>query len=83
MVPSLELVRTTDGGEYLLAGLKSEMVGVIETETAASLLQLLRSQTLQRCLGRDGHEYGQLHGAMWKSQDRSSGPGRLVDTTPY
>ena len=64
MPPALQLVCAPDGGEHILAGLQAKVIGVVEAETAAGLLQLLGSQALKRGLRSHGHEHGQLHRAV-------------------
>ena len=82
MPPSLQLVGSPNGSEHILARLQAQVVGVVEAEPAAGLLQLLGSQALQRSLRRHGHEHGQLHGAVGQRQNRGPGPGCLGEGCP-
>lgn len=58
------------------AARESQMICVIETESASSLLELVRGQAFERGLRRDRHEDWQLYWTMWQRQD---GRARLCD----
>lgn len=73
MLPALQLVCAADGIEDLLAWLEAEMVGVVQTQSAARLLELFGSNALQGGLGSDGHEHGEVNGAMGQGENRSAG----------
>ena len=64
MLPSLQSVRAAELIQRLLTGLEAEMVGVVQTQSTAGLLQLIVGEALERCLGGDGHEHRQIDGAM-------------------
>lgn len=88
MRPCLELVRAADGIESCLSGFKaspecqhcrmrlrwtfSQMVCVVQAQSASCLFELLRSKTLQRCLRSHGHEDGQRNGSVGKVECRGA-----------
>lgn len=72
MVPSLELVGPPYGVKDVFSRLESEVVCVIQAESAACLLKLLWRDALERGLRSHGHEQRQLDWAMGQSQVRGS-----------
>lgn len=56
VIPSLQLVSTTNGIKNLLAGLQTQMIGVVQAEATASIFQLFGSDALKRSLGGHRHE---------------------------
>jgi hypothetical protein len=79
----LEFVRAADGIENGLTRLETEVVGVVEAQTAADVLELLRGYTFERGLGCDGHEEGGLDGAMWEGEDGCASFGGLQTEHQY
>lgn len=69
MPPALQLVRSSDGIEDLLAGLQAEVVRVVEAQAAARLLQLLGRDALERGLRRDRHEHGEVDGPVGQGEN--------------
>lgn len=69
VAPALQLVRTADGIEDLLAWLQAEVVGVVEAQAAARLLQLLGRDALKRGLRGDRHEDGEVDGPVGQGED--------------
>lgn len=69
MAPALQLVRTADGIENLLAGLQAEVVRIVEAQAAARLLQLLGRDALERGLRGDRHEDGEVDGPVRQGED--------------
>ena len=55
-VPSLQLMRPAYGIQHRLSGFQSKVVGIIQTELASRLSELVVRQALQRRLCRHGHE---------------------------
>ena len=45
------------------------MIRIVETEVTSRLGQLFGCKTLERGLGCNGHEHGELYGAMGQRQD--------------
>ena len=56
-----------DGSKGFLAGFEAQVVGVVQAEGAACLLELGGGETFEGCLGGDGHEYGEGNRAVWKN----------------
>lgn len=67
--PALQLVRSADGIEDLLAGLQAEVVRVVEAQAAARLLQLLGGDALERGLRRDGHKHREVDGPVGQGEN--------------
>ena len=59
--------------QRLLSRLKSQMIGIVQTEITPGPSQLFRRKSLERGLGRNRHEHGQRYGAMGKCQDGGAG----------
>jgi hypothetical protein len=70
--PSLELVCAPHGVQGRLARLEAEMVRIVQTQPAASLLELVRRKALQRRLGGHWHEDRERYRAMGKMERRSA-----------
>ena len=77
VAPALQLVGAPHGVEDVLARLEAEVVGVVEAKAAAGALQLLRREALERGLGGNGHEHGQVDGAVGERHDGRPGPSCL------
>lgn len=56
VIPSLEFVSAAYGIEHILTRLQSQVICIVQTQPAARLFKLLWRDSLQRRLGRNGHE---------------------------
>jgi hypothetical protein len=54
------------------------MISIIQAEPTPRGLQLLRCQTLEGSLRRDGHEHGEVDGTMGEDEDSGAGASRLL-----
>jgi hypothetical protein len=63
--------------EGMRARSNSQMISIVQTKPTPRRLELLGCQTLETSLCSDGHEDGQLDGAMWQVEGCCSGFGRL------
>lgn len=73
----MEFVCAADGVEDSLSGLEAEVVGVVEAETTADVLELLGGDAFERGLRGDGHEERGLDGAMGEREDGGASFGGL------
>lgn len=76
-------MRTAHLVQHGLTRLQSQMVGIIETEHAASLFELVVGQTLERGLSRDGHEDREGDVAMGEVQGARAGFCRLTELASH
>jgi hypothetical protein len=77
VLPSLQLVCSPDLVQHLLSGLQAEMVRVVEVEAAAGVFELGWEQAFEGGLRGDGHEHGEMDGAMGKGEGCGAGFGGL------
>lgn len=70
-------MRASDSVEDLLARFETEVVGVVEAEPASCSLELLGSESFQRCLSSHRHEDGEVDAAMRQGQDGGAGASDL------
>ncbi len=72
-VPGHEAMQTAQRGDEFVSGPQGEMIGIAENKANADVVELLRSETLDRGLGADGHEDGRFDDAVRGVQSAETG----------